>query len=78
VATGSDLWARSFRYNRFLSQRVSGAISALAGAVKSVTRGKALYLFALSNSRLAGSGHLDLAAVLACPNLWRRGSLRGG
>ena len=71
----TDPSARSFRFNRFLSQKVAGAIGAFADAVKNVSKGKALtiafngYLFDLSDSRLTGSGHLDLAALLANPTL---------
>lgn len=38
--SGSDVSARSYRYNRFISQRVAGAIKQLAAAVKQVTKGK--------------------------------------
>lgn len=67
--------ARAFRYNRFVSQRTSAAVMALAAMVKNVTAGRSLtlsfggYLFALSDTRLTGSGHLDLAALLTCPDL---------
>lgn len=67
--------ARAFRYNRFISRRTSAAVAMLAAATKTVMAGKAMtisfggYLFALSDSRLTYSGHLDLAAMLACPDL---------
>lgn len=56
--------ARSVRFNQFLSHQVAGAVATLATAVKETTGNAALclafycYLFALSDSRLAGSGHL--------------------
>jgi hypothetical protein len=46
------------------------SIAALSGAVKKVSGGKALtiafsgYLLSLSDTRLTGSGHLDLASTL--------------
>jgi hypothetical protein len=73
--TSEDPSARSFRYNRFLSQTVAGAIGAFAAAVKNVSANKALtmsfngYLFELSDSSLTGSGHLNLATLLANPQL---------
>jgi hypothetical protein len=63
------------RYNRFVSGRVTGAICALAKAVKEVTHNASLalafygYTFALSDTRLTGSGHLDLATVVQCDHL---------
>lgn len=65
----------SDRYNRFVSSRVSSAICTLAAAVKEVTQNTSLalafygYTFALSDTRLAGSGHLDLASVVQCDHL---------
>lgn len=72
---GSHPSARSFRYNQFVSQCVARAIAQFAAVVKNVSAGKALtmaysgYLFDLSDSRLTGSGHLDLSSLLACPDL---------
>ena len=73
--SSQDAAARSFRYNRFLSQRVAGAISGLALAVKNISGGKSFtfayngYLFDLSDSRLTGSGHLDLSSLMSDENL---------
>ena len=56
--------ARSVRFNLFLSRQVARAVATFATAVKEVTGNATLclsfycYLFALSDSRLAGSGHL--------------------
>ena len=73
--SSEDPSARSFRYNRFISQKVAGAIGAFAAAVKNISTNKALtlafngYLFDLSDSRLTGSGHLDLSSLLKNPQL---------
>lgn len=63
--------ARATRFNQFLSRRVASAISTMAAAVKRETGNAALclafycYIFALSDSRLAGSGHLACAELEA-------------
>ena len=70
-----DPSAQSFRMNRFISQKVAGAIGEFAAEVKRISSHKALtmafsgYLFGLSDSRLTGSGHLDLSSLLANPML---------
>jgi hypothetical protein len=54
---------------------VAGAISGFALAIKNISGGKVFtfayngYLFDLSDSRLTGSGHLDLSALLSDKNL---------
>ena len=62
-------------YNRFLSRQVQRAISASAAAAKTAMAGKGLviafygYLNELGAKRVAGSGHLALAELLADPNV---------
>ena len=74
-ASSAEPAAKAFRMNRFLSERTAQAIAATAAAVKSASGGSALtaafygYLFSLSDTRLTGSGHLSLGAVLTDPNL---------
>jgi hypothetical protein len=73
--SSSDVAARSYRYDRFLSATVVNAITKLSAAVKE-TSGHAAFVFAfygyvldLSDTRLTGSGHLDLASLLTVPSV---------
>lgn len=65
----------SAEYNLFLSHQVRSAISAHAAAVKTASGNKALvlafygYLNELGGHRIAGSGHLELAELLADTNV---------
>ena len=60
------------------------AVSGFARAVKNISGGKSFtfayngYLFDLSDSRLTGSGHLDLSSLLQDANLDGIGSPTGG
>ena len=61
--------------NLFYAQCVVNAIDALAATAKAVSGGKIFtvsfygYLFALADSRLAGSGHLGLTQILQSPHV---------
>lgn len=67
--------ARSFRFNRFLSRTIAGAIGEITAAIKEVTGGAAFtfafygYLLDLSDTRVTGSGHTALGTLLREPSL---------
>jgi hypothetical protein len=67
--------AQSTRLNLWLSQKVVGAILALAEAAKVVSGGKLLtqtyygYHLGLSQGRMAGSGHLAFQTLMQSPHI---------